>query len=109
MGGAFQAATQYTSNSDINTHCTNPININCEPPTREEVRSATKSLKNGKSAGPDNIPAEALKADIETSTDIMTGLLRTIWEKRPLRQTRKKVTLLSCRRKEISVGVNKKM
>ncbi|KAL3888482.1 hypothetical protein ACJMK2_000849, partial [Sinanodonta woodiana] len=37
--------------------------IECGAPTKEEIRSAIKHLKSGKSAGPDNIPAEALKAD----------------------------------------------
>ena len=50
-----------------------PLDISCEPPTREEIQKAIKPLKMGKSAGPDNIPAEALKADIETST-VNTGV-----------------------------------
>ena len=33
------------------------LDISCEPPTRAEVEKAIKSLKNNKSAGPDNIPA----------------------------------------------------
>ena len=37
--------------------------IDCNKPTREEIRKAIQQLKNGKSAGPDNIPAEALKAN----------------------------------------------
>ena len=31
--------------------------------TKIEVRDALKSLKNGKAAGPDNMPAEAIKAE----------------------------------------------
>ncbi|VDO55542.1 unnamed protein product, partial [Schistosoma margrebowiei] len=35
-----------------------PIDVN--PPTTEEIRMAIRQIKNGKAAGPDNIPAEAL-------------------------------------------------
>ena len=39
------------------------------------------SLKNGKAAGPDEIPAEAIKADIETATNIVYSLFSKIWER----------------------------
>ena len=41
---------------------------------------AIKSLKYCKAAGPDGIPPEALKADVQTSTDILHPLLVKIWE-----------------------------
>ena len=56
------------------------LDISCEPPTRAEVEKAIKSLKNNKSAGPDNIPAEVLKADISTSVNMLHGLLIKIWD-----------------------------
>ncbi|VDP02852.1 unnamed protein product, partial [Schistosoma margrebowiei] len=37
--------------------------IDVGPPTIEEIRMAIKQIKSGKAAGPDNIPAEALKSD----------------------------------------------
>ena len=37
-------------------------------------------MKRGKASGPDKIPAEAIKADIETSTEILHDLLGKIWE-----------------------------
>ena len=37
-------------------------------------------MKNGKAAGPVGIPAEALKADIDTATDILHNLFAKIWE-----------------------------
>ncbi|VDP65800.1 unnamed protein product, partial [Schistosoma mattheei] len=40
-----------------------PIDVN--PPTMEEIRMATRQIKSGKAAGLDNMPAEALKSDIE--------------------------------------------
>ena len=35
--------------------------INCEKPSRNEIRKAIMKLKNGKAAGVDNIPSETLK------------------------------------------------
>ena len=38
------------------------------------------SLNNGKSAGQDGIQAEALKADVETSADMLQPLFEQMWE-----------------------------
>ena len=37
-------------------------------------------MKNGKAAGSDGIPAEALKADVETTADMLLPLFVKIWE-----------------------------
>ena len=58
----------------------NLVKINCNPPTKPEIKKAIKTLRGGKAEGPDGIPAEALKADIETSTNMLYHLLKTIWE-----------------------------
>ena len=50
------------------------LQIPLHSPTREEFKKAIMSLNNGKSAGPDGIPAEALKADVETSEDMLQPL-----------------------------------
>ena len=55
--------------------------INCDAPSKAEIRKAIKSLRNGKAAGPDSIPAEALKAGKETSVDMLHTLFTKIWEK----------------------------
>jgi len=55
------------------------LDISCEPLTRAEVEKAIKSLTNNKSAGPDNIPAEVLRADISTSVNMLHGLTK-IWD-----------------------------
>ena len=55
--------------------------INCDPPTNAEVKKAITSLKNGKAAGPDDIPAEAIKADLETATQMLHSLFSKIWER----------------------------
>ena len=46
---------------------------------KEEVKKAIRSMKNGKATGPDNIPAEILKALDEANTDIITSLCNTIY------------------------------
>ncbi|VDP88373.1 unnamed protein product, partial [Schistosoma mattheei] len=43
-------------------HTDLPIDVN--PPPTEEMGMAIRQIKNGKAAGPDNIPAEALKSDV---------------------------------------------
>ena len=43
-------------------------------------RMAITQLKSGKEAGPDGIPCEALKADIETTVDMLYPLFEKIWE-----------------------------
>ena len=44
------------------------------------MKKAIKALRGGKAEGPDEIPAEALKADIETSTNMLHHLMQIIWE-----------------------------
>nr|KAG5698692.1 hypothetical protein BaRGS_022580 [Batillaria attramentaria] len=39
------------------------------------------TLRNGKAAGPDEIPAEAIKADTETAVNMLHSLFSKIWEK----------------------------
>lgn len=56
------------------------LNISLEPPSKEEIRKAIKTLNSGKSGGPDCIPAEALKYAVEPSVTILHPLLHQIWE-----------------------------
>ena len=57
------------------------LDINCDRPSRTEIRNAIAKMKNNKAPGPDNIPAEALKADLDTSTEMLYELFGKIWEK----------------------------
>ncbi|VDO72543.1 unnamed protein product [Schistosoma margrebowiei] len=41
---------------------------------------AVRQIRNEKAAGPDNIPAEALKSDIEATTSMLYLLFKKIWE-----------------------------
>ncbi|VDO58670.1 unnamed protein product [Schistosoma margrebowiei] len=59
-------------------HTDLPIDVN--PPTTEEIRMAIRQIKNRKAAGPDNIPAEALRSDIEVATNMLYLLFKKIWE-----------------------------
>ena len=56
------------------------LQINCNPRSRGEIRRAIKQLRNNKAPGPDAIPAEALKADIETTVDMLHPLFEQIWK-----------------------------
>ena len=57
-----------------------PLPINCNRPSKTEIKKAIKLLKNNKAPGPDSVPAEALKADINTSTDMLFDLFGEIWK-----------------------------
>ena len=47
----------------------------------EKKKKAIAHIKNGKVAGPGDIPAEALKADVNTSVEMLYSLFEEIWEK----------------------------
>ena len=54
--------------------------INTDPPTPHEIRSAIKSIPNGKSPGPDNITSEMLKAAIDSVVPALATLCCKIWD-----------------------------
>lgn len=56
------------------------LNLSITEFTHEEINNAIKQLKGGKAAGIDNITAELLKADRETSTNILYILINKIWK-----------------------------
>ena len=43
------------------------LNFTVNPPSKAEIEEVLKQLKNGKAAGPDGIPPEALKTDPKTT------------------------------------------
>ncbi|VDO58780.1 unnamed protein product [Schistosoma margrebowiei] len=55
-----------------------PINVG--PPTIEEISMVIRQIKSGKAAGTDNIPTEALKADIAATARILHILFNKIWD-----------------------------
>ena len=56
------------------------LEIDCGCPTKEEINKAIRQQRSGKAAGPDNIPAEALKADAGVSADILHPFFEHLWE-----------------------------
>ena len=56
------------------------LEVNTGPPTKSEIIKAIKSAKSGKAAGPDGIPAEALKANPTASAEMLYPLMCKIWQ-----------------------------
>ncbi len=54
--------------------------INCDRPSKAEIKKAIMTLRNGKAARPDEIPAEAIKADIWPAINMPHSLFSRIWE-----------------------------
>ena len=59
--------------------CSQPPEEDLQSILREEVEIAVASLKKGKSAGVDNIPAGLVRAGGETMIDILTEICNRIW------------------------------
>ncbi|MEE4247398.1 MAG: reverse transcriptase domain-containing protein [Kangiellaceae bacterium] len=55
------------------------LQIDTDKPTKEEIIRAIMKMKNNKAAGPDGIPAEALKADCEATAEKLQSLFEKIW------------------------------
>ena len=79
--------------------------MSINPPTKAEVSKTITSLKSSKAAVPDGIPPEALKADVQTYTEMIHPLLMKIrkkeqipddWKKGYLVKLPKKGYLPSC-------------
>ena len=55
------------------------LNIRTGRITRIEIKNAIKKLENGKAAGCDNIPPEAIKAGGDMSEEVLLDLCNRIW------------------------------
>ena len=60
-------------------HATPSPTISCEPPSDAEIRRVIMSLKNGKAAGPDGIPAELYKCGVDEILPFLSQLIRKAW------------------------------
>ena len=76
--------SQDTDLTTTNLSCENPEKTDI--PTIEETKKAVKNLKNGKSPGVCEIPAEALKSLNNASMQRLTDLFGLIWLKRTVPQ-----------------------
>ena len=56
------------------------LDVNSNPPGKEEIIAAIKSLKNGKFPGQDNLSTEVFKADPQLAADLPQPLFADIWE-----------------------------
>ena len=69
-----ETVDEVVDDSDINEE------IEEGPVTKLEIKNAIKDMKNGKAAGIDNITVEMMKADIDTTINVLHDLLNLIWE-----------------------------
>ena len=69
-----EAVAEVVDDGDINEE------IEERPVAKLEIKNAIKDMKNGKAAGIDNITVEMMKADIDTTVDVLYQLLSLIWE-----------------------------
>ncbi|XP_073831786.1 uncharacterized protein [Musca autumnalis] len=53
--------------------------IPTHPPTCGEIKTALEALRNGRSSGPDDIPAELIKYGAPTLANILTPIIRNVW------------------------------
>ena len=56
--------------------------VSCDKPSKAEIKQTIMTLRSGRTAGLDEIPAEAIKADIETAVNMLYSLFSKIWEKK---------------------------
>ena len=61
-------------------NCSQKDTENDHPILRIEMEASVQSLKNGKSAGVDNIPAELVKAGAEDVINALTTICNKIWQ-----------------------------
>ena len=71
--------------------------INCEEPSKEEIKRAILLLRNG-------IPAEALKANIGTTTEILHRLLAKVWNREEIPKDWREGHLVKLPKREISTN-----
>ena len=67
--------------------------------TRSEIKNAIKKLKNGKAAGCDNIPPEAIKAGEDTSEEVLLDFCNRIWSEEKMPEEWKKGLLIKLPKK----------
>lgn len=56
------------------------LDVNTVPPSKQEIITAIKSLKNGEVPGQDNLNTELFKDDPELTSKILQSLFTVMWE-----------------------------
>ena len=79
--------------------------INCEKPSWDEIKKAIMKLKNRNAVGTDNIPAGALKAEINTTVEMLQTCLQGHGRMRSYQLTGRRVISLNIQKRKISVNV----
>ncbi|KAI8123994.1 Craniofacial development protein 2 [Lucilia cuprina] len=76
-GSATRGIQSFTATQSV---CRNPRrDTSTNPPSCDEIESVLKSLKNGKAAGPNNIPAELLRYGSEPIARELPPIIREAW------------------------------
>ncbi|KAI0229379.1 hypothetical protein LSAT2_020211, partial [Lamellibrachia satsuma] len=86
--------------------------ISTDPITKAEIRTALRKMKNGKAGGKDEITAELLKADMNTTEKWLVKLFRTFWEQEKVPKTWKQGLIVKIPKSEtwkINEGDNRKL
>ncbi|VDO99172.1 unnamed protein product, partial [Schistosoma curassoni] len=93
QAGKYSKSERPVKDKEVNSpdikaaHTDLPTDVN--PPTTEEIRMAVRQIKRAKAAGSNKIPAEALKSDIEVTTNMLHLLFKKIWEEEQVPMDRK--------------------
>ena len=74
---AVQSQGQWSS---ISTDCLQTVSKDDHPILRKEVEATMQSVKKGKSAGVDNIPAELVQAGRKDVMTALTTFCNKIWQ-----------------------------
>ena len=80
------------------------LQIDCGEPLKEDILNVIKQLNN-KSAGPDSISPETLKADSKTTADILQLLFKKIWEEEQVPKQWKEGYLVKFQKKATMIHV----
>ncbi|XP_073820559.1 uncharacterized protein [Musca autumnalis] len=75
--------------------------IPTHPPTCGEIKTALEALRNGRSSGPDDIPAELIKYGAPTLADILTPIIRNVWATGQIPDDWKKGVIITIPKKAI--------
>jgi hypothetical protein len=75
------------------------LRINTEVPSKLEILQAINSLKNGKAPGVDRIPPEVLKADPNTTTELLYPVIKKIWTEERMPEDWRKSILIKIPKK----------